>query len=125
MENVPQGAGIKLVIFGSRTIEDLEKVEKAVAAWGLLSRVEEIACGGARGVDTLAERYALQCGIPCKVFPADWEKHGRRAGSLRNEAMAKYADFGVAVWDGQSRGTAHMIGLMEGRVFVWKEPVPG
>jgi len=34
--------------------------------------------------------------------------------------MAAYADFGVAVWDGQSRGTAHMIGLMEGRVFVWK-----
>ena len=34
--------------------------------------------------------------------------------------MAKYADYGIAVWDGASKGTAHMIKLMKCRVFVWQ-----
>ena len=56
--------------------------------------------------------------FPCKVFPAQWERYGKRAGPIRNAAMAKYADYGVALWDGESRGTAHMIRLMADRVFV-------
>ncbi len=111
---------MKIVIFGSREIEDMGAVENAMEACGLASRVTEIVSGGARGVDRLGERYARQRGLPCKVFPAQWAKHGKRAGALRNKEMADYADYGVAVWDGVSRGTAHMIGLMEGRVFVWK-----
>ena len=111
---------MKLVIFGSRGIEDMWAVEKAMEAWSMASQVTEIVSGGARGVDRLGERYARQRGIPCKVFPALWEKYGKSAGVIRNGKMAAYADYGVAIWDGESRGTAHMVRLMEGRVFVWK-----
>jgi tRNA-splicing ligase RtcB len=111
---------MKLVIFGSRGITDIAEVERAVAASGVLPQVTEIISGGAKGVDTLAQQYAEQCGIPFRLFPPDWEKHGNSAGARRNEEMAAHADFGVAVWDGKSRGTEHMIGLMQGRVFVWK-----
>jgi len=84
----------------------------------MASQVTEIVSGGARGVDRLGERYARQRGLPCTVFPAQWGKYGKSAGPIRNAEMAKYADYGVAVWDGESRGTAHMLKLMEGRVFV-------
>lgn len=46
------------------------------------------------------------------MFPADWEKYGRKAGYLRNDQMARYTDVAIILWDGQSRGTKHMIDLM-------------
>jgi hypothetical protein len=109
---------MKLVIFGSRGIEDMRTVEEAMEACGLAAQVTEIVSGGAGGVDRLGERYARQHGLPCTVFPAQWTKYGKNAGPLRNMEMARYADYGVAVWDGVSRGTAHMLKLMKGRVFV-------
>jgi hypothetical protein len=111
---------MKIVIFGSRGIEDIGMVEGAMEACGMAANVTEIVSGWARGADRLGERYARQRGLSCKVFPAQWAKYGKSAGLLRNVEMARYADYGVAVWDGVSRGTAHMIGLMKGRVFVWK-----
>ena len=44
-----------------------------------------------------------------RVFPADWDKYGKRAGYLRNVQMAEYADALLAFWDGESRGTKNMI----------------
>jgi hypothetical protein len=63
----------------------------------------------APGVDTLAERWAEQHGIPVMRFPADWKRYGRRVGSIRNQKMAEYAEALVAVWDGRSRGNLNMI----------------
>ena len=37
-------------------------------------------------------------------FPADWEKHGRGAGFVRNKQMAEYATHLLAFWDGKSKG---------------------
>jgi hypothetical protein len=111
---------MKLVIFGSREITDMSHLEAAIEAAGVLPQVTEIVSGGARGVDTLAIAYAKAHGLPYKIFPADWQKYGYRAGPLRNKQMANYADYGVAIWDGQSRGTKNMIDLMSGRVSVLK-----
>lgn len=50
-------------------------------------------------------------------FPADWDRYGKRGGYIRNEEMAKYSvkdnNYGmlIAFWDGESRGTKHMINL--------------
>ena len=73
----------------------------------------EIVSGKARGVDTMGEQWAKENGIPIKEFPADWDKWGRRAGYLRNTAMADYADALVCVWDGKSKGSRHMINIAE------------
>ena len=69
----------------------------------------EIVSGGARGADSLGERYAKDRGYKLKIFPADWNKFGKRAGYLRNIQMAEYADALIAFWDGKSRGTRNMI----------------
>lgn len=71
--------------------------------------ITEIVSGSARGADTLGERYAREKGIPIKLFPAQWDRHGRSAGYRRNVEMAAYADALIAFWDGHSRGTEHMI----------------
>lgn len=95
------------IVAGSRTITDLSVIRKAVASapW----RVSQIVSGCAHGVDRTAERLAPELGVTIKRFPAQWEREGRSAGFKRNVAMAKYADALVAVWDGKSRGTKHMI----------------
>ena len=68
--------------------------------------------GGARGADRRGEAYARARGRRCEVLAADWTT-GRGAGYERNRRMAAVADALVAFWDGQSRGTADMIRLMQ------------
>lgn len=73
----------------------------------------EIVSGRARGVDQMGESWAKIHRVPLKPFPAAWyDADGvldRRAGFKRNTEMADYAEALLAVWDGESRGTAHMI----------------
>jgi hypothetical protein len=69
----------------------------------------EIVSGKARGVDTMGEQWARENDIPIKEFPANWKRYGIVAGIIRNEEMGDYADALVAVWDGESKGSKHMI----------------
>jgi hypothetical protein len=71
----------------------------------------EIVSGTAAGADKMGEHYAVVYSHDIKQFPADWTKFGKRAGYIRNEEMAQYADALVALWDGKSRGTKHMIDI--------------
>ena len=72
--------------------------------------------GCARGVDTWADETAKACGATVIRRPADWDRYGKHVGYLRNEQMLNEArqhpDLLVVIfWDGQSRGTKHMIDL--------------
>ena len=68
-----------------------------------------IICGMAKGADLAGARYAKDRKFHVRYFPAEWEKHGKKAGVLRNAEMAKNADALVAFWDGESPGTKNMI----------------
>lgn len=61
----------------------------------------------------MGEEYAKAHSIPVKIFPADWNKHGRKAGPICNRQMLQYILGGkplvIAFWDGVSRGTKNMI----------------
>ena len=39
--------------------------------------------------------------------------HDKAAGPIRNRQMAEYADYLIAFWDGESRGTRNMIETMK------------
>lgn len=105
--------GIKLIIAGSRSITLFNLVERAFEMADMKGRTIEIVSGGAKGVDRLGELLAKQLHIPIKRFPADWNLHGRSAGYIRNTEMANYADELLAIWDGESKGTKHMINIMK------------
>ena len=104
---------MKLIIAGGRDFSDYDKLCKEVdfaISKCEISRIEIIS-GSARGADSLGERYAREKGIALKQFPADWEKYGKAAGYKRNSEMSNYADALIAFWDGNSRGTQHMINI--------------
>ena len=112
---------MRTIVAGSRKIEDYKVVDRAIS----LSKftITEIVSGAARGVDRLGEKYAVTNNIPTKQFPAEWDKYGKSAGYRRNEQMAAYADALVAIWDGSSPGTRHMIDTahQQGlKVFVYR-----
>jgi len=102
---------MKVIIAGSRDITDINLVYQSVhyAKKELQWNITEVVSGGAKGIDTLAEQFAEEQNIPLKVFPADWNTHRKAAGPIRNRKMAEYADALIAIWDGESRGTANMI----------------
>ena len=106
---------MRTIIAGSRDITKYEYVEKAVESFKAekLQNVTVVISGTARGVDRLGEEYARKNSLLCEKYPADWDKHGRSAGYKRNELMAGKAEALIALWDGKSRGTKHMIDLAE------------
>lgn len=98
---------MKTIIAGSRGITDYYVVLAAILESNF--EITEVVSGTARGVDSLGETYAVRNKLPIAKFPADWDRFGKRAGFLRNADMALYADALIAVWDGKSKGTKHMI----------------
>lgn len=104
---------IKIVIAGGRDFKDYKSLKKRVLYYiGNMNMNDvTIVSGGANGADSLGERFAKEFGYNLKRFPADWDKHGKSAGFIRNAQMAKYADACIVFWDGKSRGTKHMIDL--------------
>lgn len=52
-------------------------------------------------------------GYSVDQYPADWDTYGKSAGYRRNEDMAKIADACIVFWDGESRGSKHMIDIAE------------
>lgn len=115
---------MKIAFVGSREFPDKKFVEYTTEKYlmdgwvDFVSKVvpNEFISGGAKGVDSWAEAIArdldkLYGRCICWVYPADWTKHGKRAGFIRNEIIVKEADFIVAFWDGESKGTKHTIDL--------------
>lgn len=68
--------------------------------------------GGANGADTLARHAAERLGFAVMEFPADWDKHGRAAGPIRNRQMLdEKPDLVIAFHSNlaASRGTADTV----------------
>ena len=95
-----------IAVVGSRDFKPLSLVVKFVAS---LPGGVTIISGGARGVDQAAVRQARLNHIPAQVFIADWKRHRKAAGPIRNSELVRLADEVVAFWDGKSKGTADTI----------------
>lgn len=106
----------RVIIAGSRGFKDYSLLSRKMYKllqnkYGLVNI--QIVSGGAQGADKLGEYFAERMNFGLVRFPADWEKHGKAAGMIRNKQMAEYANALVAFWDGLSKGTANMIEEMK------------
>ena len=116
---------MRLIIAGGRDFTDLVFLRQSMSFFTDVYHddpITEVVCGMARGADLAGRRWAGEQGIAVKEFPADWDRHGRRAGPIRNGVMGDYADQAVVFWDGKSRGTKHMIdymGAVDKPVFIF------
>lgn len=103
---------MKVIVAGPRALRLYHPVENAIEASEY--EITEVVSGGAVGADYCGEVWAEQNKIPLTIMRPEYRKYNPKIAPLkRNEKMGKYADAAVIVWDGKSRGTAHMISVME------------
>lgn len=70
--------------------------------------------GGARGADQMGELHQAAQYRPTESHPAEWEKHGRRAGYVRNAEMVVLgADLCIAFIHNESKGATMCADLAE------------
>lgn len=100
---------MRVIVAGSREVTDFTTVQAAITSSGFQPTV--ILSGTAKGVDQLGEKYATLNNIKIERYPAQWDSFGKSAGYRRNIEMSENADALVAVWDGKSKGTKHMIDI--------------
>jgi predicted Rossmann fold nucleotide-binding protein DprA/Smf involved in DNA uptake len=117
---------MNVAIVGGRDFDDYELFKTHVN--GEKIKFKSIVSGGARGVDTLAERYAKELRVPVNIYLPDWTKHGKAAGPIRNKQIIENADCVIAFWDEKSSGTRSSIKIAEDlgkplTIFVYREAI--
>lgn len=94
-----------VTICGSRSIKDLN-----LDFYLDPKDYGEVVCGGANGVDTIAEKWAKKNRIEFAAFLPQYEIYGGKYAPLkRDEDLVAYSDLIVAFWDGKSYGTKYTI----------------
>jgi hypothetical protein len=109
---------VRLLVCGSRTFAD-ERIVRIVmqgADWVSDAQLEALTLihGDADGADRLAAEQAQESGSFIEPYPADWGRHGRAAGPIRNRRMLDEGkpDLVLAFVDKPivgSRGTLDMV----------------
>ena len=101
------GGLMRVLVCGGRNYRDQSTVDEALLPYATPDAV--IVNGAAGGADTLAQRFAERFGVRSEQYPADWRKHGRAAGPIRNQQMLDSGVDIVIAFPG-GRGTADMVG---------------
>jgi hypothetical protein len=99
---------MRVLVCGSRSWRDKEAIARRLKS---LPADAMIVTGGALGADQLADDVARDLGLERVIIPANWNRHGRQAGILRNLRMLDTRpELVLAFWNGDSPGTKHTIG---------------
>lgn len=99
------GRRLTVLVCGGREYVDLDHVYRVLDE----VRPTRVVCGGATGADSLAESWADDRGVDKAVYPADWEKYGRRAGVIRNAEMLIREEVDLVVAFPGGKGTSDMV----------------
>jgi hypothetical protein len=110
---------MRLAIVGSRNWTDWETfckyVQTCLTKWGYDKedsaslQIECVVSGGAKGVDSMARRWAKENGVKCEEYLPDWNKYGRGAGPIRNSKIIELATHVIAFPSRSGRGTQDSI----------------
>ena len=103
---------MKYIVAGGRNFNNYQVLNN-ILCWRIQAFKDEIVSGDARGADTCGAHWAEKHNIPVHHFPAKWDEYGISAGFIRNAEMGDFADAAIIFWDGESKGTAHMIQAMK------------
>lgn len=104
---------MRILVCGSRTFTDGQFVWDVLRAYKAHG-VDVVITGMAKGADTHAVNWANANHVTLHEYPADWKKHGKKAGVLRNQVMLEDGepDVVLAFVDKpleESKGTADMV----------------
>ncbi len=110
----------RVLVYGSRGMDSrYNYILRHIFEEYILSYYEHdeliVVSGMARGADALGVELAKTYDLELHEYPADWNKHGKSAGYIRNALMGDVTDIAICLWDGISRGTSHMTSLLENK----------
>lgn len=107
---------MRVLVCGGRDYDNWRVVDRALKALCASHPYEDmvIVQGGAKGADFLAKvwaKYWREEGedIRQEEYPADWKKHGKAAGYIRNKQMLDEGKPDLVVAFPGGAGTADMI----------------
>lgn len=109
---------LRILVCGGRRFSDYALLEKTIN--GVVAEAGrediEIVSGHYVGADRLGELYAEKHNAQVKIFPAEWEKYGKRAGPMRNKQMVDYISgfknkIVIAFVSANTKGTRNTISL--------------
>jgi hypothetical protein len=99
-----------VIVTGGRDLKDFDLVSKALdRLHSMHGGISLLVHGGAQGADSLAGQWAKDHGVEVKVYEADWGRHGRGAGPLRNIEMLEAHRFAQVLGFPGGRGTKHCL----------------
>lgn len=114
---------MRVLVCGGRDYKDYLRVKEVLdnlhdeGGHPYKKEITEIIHGDATGADTLAALWASHTwkhngdSIEVKAFPADWNKHGKSAGYIRNKQMLDEGKPDLVVAFPGGKGTTNMVQL--------------
>lgn len=104
---------MRVLVCGSRSWTDKTPIKRRLC---LLPGSVTVVHGAARGADALAGQVAAELNFAVEEYPADWNRHGRAAGPMRNiEMLDSGVDLVLAFRVGDSPGTKHCLSAAKSR----------
>lgn len=112
---------MRVLVCGGRYYNDSARVAKELSSERWTAPITTVIQGGATGADQLAREWAEAQGIPVLEMRADWKKHGRKAGPMRNQSMIDLSAPDLVVAFPGGRGTADMVRrAKKAKIPVWE-----
>jgi hypothetical protein len=106
-----------LLIFGSREL-DTAPIGETVLQLTMrnsfrMTDIKKVIHGGARGIDTLAGKWAKSMEIEVEEVKPDYKRYAPKVAPIeRNKVMAHMCTHAIGFWDGISKGTMHQVGFL-------------
>ena len=105
---------ILLAIVGSRNYTNYSSFAQIVETWVKENgQPSQIISGGARGVDSMAKKYAIEKKIQFVEYEAEWKKYGKQAGPIRNRKIVENCTHILALPSKKGKGTQITISFAE------------
>lgn len=98
----------RVLVCGGRSWQYRAVVFAALDRLHETRRIKVLMQGGAEGADALAKEWARDRCVPFMEFPADWRRHGKKAGPMRNQQMLEEGNPTLVAAFPGGRGTADM-----------------
>lgn len=100
---------MRILVCGGRDFAGVELLFGALDGIHRARPIMHVVHGTARGADTMAGRWARTNGIAVTSYPADWKRHGKAAGAIRNRVMLKQENPDVVIAFPGGKGTENMV----------------
>lgn len=121
---------MRIAIIGSRNFNDYQLLKDKLSLLNQQNKITLVVSGGAKGADTLGEKWAIENNVERLIFKPNYDLFGRKAPLIRNKEIIDNVDYVIAFWDGESRGTMYAVNYakqkgIKGRLVKYKNESVG